>query len=64
MPLIVSTVDGRPIKIEGNPLHPFSNGGTDAFAQASVLDLYDPNRSKAIKEKGARGRCRKHSTAF
>jgi MoCo/4Fe-4S cofactor protein with predicted Tat translocation signal len=53
MPLIVSTVDGRPIKIEGNPLHPSSNGGTDAFAQASVLDLYDPNRSKAIKENGA-----------
>ena len=53
MPLIVSTVDGRPIKIEGNPLHPFSNGGTDAFAQASVLDLYDPNRSKTIKLDGA-----------
>ncbi|HEY5742338.1 MAG TPA: TAT-variant-translocated molybdopterin oxidoreductase, partial [Terrimicrobiaceae bacterium] len=50
MPLIVRTVDGRPIKIEGNPLHPASNGGTDAFAQASVLDLYDPNRSKVIKE--------------
>ena len=34
MPLVVSTVDGRPTKIEGNPLHPWSNGGTDAFAQA------------------------------
>ena len=40
-------------KIEGNPLHPFSNGGTDAFAQASMLDLYDPNRSKTIKENDA-----------
>jgi MoCo/4Fe-4S cofactor protein with predicted Tat translocation signal len=56
MPLIVSTVDGRPTKIEGNPLHPFSNGGTDAFAQASILDLYDPNRSKAIKENGVEAR--------
>jgi molybdopterin-containing oxidoreductase family iron-sulfur binding subunit len=49
VPLIVTTSDGRPTKIEGNPLHPLSNGSTDAFAQASVLDLYDPNRSKEIK---------------
>jgi molybdopterin-containing oxidoreductase family iron-sulfur binding subunit len=46
MPLIATTVDGRPIKIEGNPLHPDSNGATDAFAQASLLDLYDPSRSQ------------------
>ena len=48
VPLIVTTSDGRPTKIEGNPLHPVSNGSTDVFAQASVLDLYDPNRSKEI----------------
>lgn len=53
MPLIVSTVDGRPTKVEGNPLHPFSNGGTDGFTQASVLDLYDPNRLKVFKKDGA-----------
>ena len=49
IPVIVTTTDGRPTKIEGNPLHPLSNGSTDAFAQASVLDLYDPHRSKEIK---------------
>src|SRR4051794_32563594 len=46
MPLVVSTVDGRPIKIEGNPFHSESNGATDAFAQASLLDVYDPSRSQ------------------
>jgi len=49
VPLIITTSDGRPTKIEGNPLHPVSNGSTDAFAQASILDLYDPNRSREIK---------------
>src|SRR6185369_3309827 len=52
LPLVATTVDGRPIKVEGNPLHPESNGATDAFAQASVLDLYDPSRSQRfVQEK-------------
>ncbi|HEY0368950.1 MAG TPA: 4Fe-4S dicluster domain-containing protein, partial [Chthoniobacterales bacterium] len=51
LPLIVATYDGRPIKIEGNPLHPTSGGGTDAFAQASILDLYDPARSARFFER-------------
>ena len=46
MPLVVATVDGRPVKIEGNPNHPESNGASDAFSQASILDLYDPSRSQ------------------
>jgi MoCo/4Fe-4S cofactor protein with predicted Tat translocation signal len=52
IPLVVTTHDGRPSKIDGNPLHPASGGATDAFAQASILDLYDPARSKRFVEKG------------
>ncbi|MEO6846367.1 MAG: TAT-variant-translocated molybdopterin oxidoreductase [Chthoniobacterales bacterium] len=52
MPMIASTVDGRPTKLEGNPLHPESNGGTNGFAQASILDLYDPYRAKKFTHKG------------
>ena len=52
IPLVATTVDGRPTKLEGNPIHPASNGATDCFAQASVLDLYDPHRAKTITENG------------
>ena len=45
VPLIVKSSDGRPTKIEGNPLHPDSNGATDLYAQAVLLNLYDPDRS-------------------
>ena len=44
VPLLATTFDGRPIKMEGNPLHPVSQGASDNFAQASILDLYDPSR--------------------
>jgi MoCo/4Fe-4S cofactor protein with predicted Tat translocation signal len=54
IPLVVTTHDGRPTKVDGNPLHPASGGATDAFAQASILDLYDPARSKRFGEKGER----------
>jgi MoCo/4Fe-4S cofactor protein with predicted Tat translocation signal len=44
--VLVKTREGRPIKIEGNPNDPVGMGGTDAAAQASVLDLYDKSRLK------------------
>ncbi len=45
--LVVTSYDGRPIKVDGNPQHPANRGASDALAQASILDLYDPDRSKS-----------------
>ncbi|WP_428375745.1 TAT-variant-translocated molybdopterin oxidoreductase [Lichenicoccus sp.] len=50
--VIVLTRDGRPVKIEGSPAHPWSRGGTDIAGQASVLDFWDPFRSQAVLRLG------------
>src|SRR5580698_1980219 len=51
-PLLVESHLGRPTKVEGNDQHPASLGGTDIFAQAHVLGLYDPDRSQSVVSMG------------
>jgi len=51
-PVLVESHLGRPTKIEGNDRHPASLGGTDIFTQASILGMYDPDRSQTIMHLG------------
>jgi MoCo/4Fe-4S cofactor protein with predicted Tat translocation signal len=51
-PVLVESHLGRPTKIEGNDLHPASQGGTDIFTQAAILGLYDPDRSQSVVSMG------------
>jgi len=48
--LLVKTREGRPIKVEGNPSHPFNQAGLSARAQAHLLSLYDPDRLQGPKK--------------
>ncbi|MBU0676569.1 MAG: TAT-variant-translocated molybdopterin oxidoreductase [Verrucomicrobia bacterium] len=50
--LLAESHMGRPTKLEGNPEHPSSLGGTDIFAQAEILTMYDPDRSRSVRGKG------------
>ena len=51
VPLVVTTFEGRPTKVAPNTLHP-DMSGTDAFTQASILDLYSPSRSRKVLKQG------------
>jgi len=50
--VVVEQHEGRPTKIEGNPDHPSSVGATNVWMQASILSMYDPNRSQTPRRRG------------
>ncbi len=53
IPVLVKSNEFRPIKLEGNPEHPVSKGKSDAITQATLLDLYDPDRSQHCLRNGS-----------
>ncbi len=52
-PVLVKSEAYRPVKVDGNPEHPVAKGRSDLFAQASLLDLYDPDRSQHVVQLSA-----------
>jgi MoCo/4Fe-4S cofactor protein with predicted Tat translocation signal len=52
VPLLVKTDAYRPIKLDGNPEHPVNRGSSDPLSQGSLLDLYDPDRSQRVINRG------------
>ncbi|WP_242617987.1 TAT-variant-translocated molybdopterin oxidoreductase [Edaphobacter modestus] len=52
IPVLIKSDSFRPIKVDGNPEHPMSKGRSDAMTQATLLDLYDPDRSQRIRLRG------------
>ncbi len=52
VPVLVKSDSYRPIKVDGNPEHPYTKGGSDPLTQATLLDLYDPDRSQHVLYRG------------
>ncbi len=52
VPVLVKSDEFRPIKVDGNPEHPYNQGGSDPFTQATLLELYDPDRAHRVTYRG------------
>jgi molybdopterin-containing oxidoreductase family iron-sulfur binding subunit len=52
VPVLIKSDEFRPIKVDGNPDHAYNRGSSDVFSQGTLLDLYDPDRSKQVTFRG------------
>jgi MoCo/4Fe-4S cofactor protein with predicted Tat translocation signal len=52
VPVLIKSDEFRPIKVDGNPDHAYNRGSSDVFSQGTLLDLYDPDRSKEVTFRG------------
>jgi len=52
VPLLIKSSEFRPIKVDGNPEHPYNQGGSDPLSQGTLLGMYDPDRSQHILYRG------------
>ena len=52
VPVLIKSMAYRPIKVDGNPEHPYNQGGSDAITQATLLDMYDPDRAQHVLYRG------------
>ena len=64
IPVLVKSDAFRPIKVDGNPEHPMSKGKSDAFTQATLLEMYDPDRSQHVVYRGETSSWGKFQEAF
>jgi molybdopterin-containing oxidoreductase family iron-sulfur binding subunit len=64
VPLLVKSDQFRPIKVDGNPEHPYVLGKSDAFSQGTLLDLYDPDRSQHVLYRGENREWAEFASAF
>jgi Fe-S-cluster-containing dehydrogenase component len=60
--LRIEAHDGRPTKVEGNPLHPTSKGAANSYSQGSILNLYDPDRCSYVMKGEARSNWEEFTT--
>ena len=64
VPLLVKSDQFRPIKVDGNPEHPYNQGSSDPFTQGTLLDLYDPDRSQHVLYRGENREWAEFAQAF